>query len=160
MATIYDNYTEDEVRESAGFILGFKEKMDDALAGVGQLTTFNQLGFQGVPDKPDGWYFPKNENDPAIILEAKASNIDLKEKQIDELKKNCTIAMTKYKNVVGILYNGHEIKVYRNNNEIETVQELQNKEYYLGLFSSNKIDKEKIYSLTAKINNYLEEQNK
>lgn len=155
MATIYDNYTEDEVRESAGFILGFKEKMDDALAGVGQLTTFNRLGFQGVPDKPDGWYFPKNENDPAIILEAKASNIDLKEKQIDELKKNCTIAMTKYKNVVGILYNGHEIKVYRNNNEIETVQELQNKEYYLGLFSSNKIDKEKIYSLTAKINNCL-----
>lgn len=155
MATIYDNYTEDEVRESAGFTLGFKEKIDNAITGVGQLTTFNQLGFQGVPDKPDGWYFPKNTNDPAIILEAKASNIELKEKQIYEIKKNCTIAMSKYKNVVGILYNGHEIKVYRNNNEIETVQELQNKEYYLGLFSSNKIDKEKIYSLTAKINNCL-----
>lgn len=155
MIANYSYFTEDEVRESAGFILGFKEKVDNTITGVGQLTTFNQLGFPGIPDKPDGWYFPKNVNDPAIILEAKSTSIELREKQIEELKKNCSIAMTKYKNVVGILYNGHEIKVFRNNNEIETVPELQNKEYYLGLFSNNKIDKEKIYSLTARINNCL-----
>lgn len=149
------NYTEDEIREMAGFILGFKEEIKNAKAGVGQLTTFNQLGFKGVNDKPDGWYLPDNTNDPAIILEAKSSLVELKDKQVEEIKKNCTITLTKYKNVIGILYNGYDIRVFRNNNEIETVAELQNKEYYLGLFSNKKIDKEKIYSLTAKINNCL-----
>lgn len=149
------NYTEDEIREMAGYILGFKEEIKNVKAGVGQLTTFNQLGFKGVNDKPDGWYLPDNTNDPAIILEAKSSLVELKDKQIEEIKKNCTIALTKYKNVIGILYNGFDIKVYRNNNEIETTNELQNKEYYIGLLNKNKIDKDKIYSLTAKINNCL-----
>lgn len=149
------NYTEDEIRKMAGYILGFKEEIKNVKAGVGQLTTFNQLGFKGVNDKPDGWYLPDNTNDPAIILEAKSSLVELKDKQIEEIKKNCTIALTKYKNVIGILYNGFDIKVYRNNNEIETTNELQNKEYYIGLLNKNKIDKDKIYSLTAKINNCL-----
>lgn len=149
------NYTEDEIREMAGYILGFKEEIKNVKAGVGQLTTFNQLGFKGVNDKPDGWYLPDNTNDPAIILEAKSSLVELKDKQIEEIKKNCTIALTKYKNVIGILYNGFDIKVYRNNNEIETTNELQNKEYYIGLLNKNKINKDKIYSLTAKINNCL-----
>lgn len=149
------NYTEDEIREMAGYILGFKEEIKNVKAGVGQLTTFNQLGFKGVNDKPDGWYLPDNTNDPAIILEAKSSLVELKDKQVEEIKKNCTIALTKYKNVIGILYNGFDIKVYRNNNEIETTSELQNKEYYIGLLNKNKIDKDKIYSLTAKINNCL-----
>ena len=149
------NYTEDEIREMAGYILGFKEKIKNVKAGVGQLTTFNQLGFKGINDKPDGWYLPDNANDTAIILEAKSSLVELKDKQVEEIKKNCTIALTKYKNVIGILYNGYDIKVYRNNNEIETTNELQNKEYYIGLINKNKIDKDKIYSLTAKINNCL-----
>lgn len=149
------NYTEDEIREMAGYILGFKEEIKNVKAGVGQLTTFNQLGFKGINDKPDGWYLPDNTNDPAIILEAKSSLVKLKDKQVEEIKKNCTIALTKYKNVIGILYNGYDIKVYRNNNEIETTNELQNKEYYIGLLNKNKIDKDKIYSLTAKINNCL-----
>ena len=149
------NYTEDEIREMACYIIGFKEEIKNVKAGVGQLTTFNQLGFKGVNDKPDGWYLPDNTNDPAIILEAKSSLVELKDKQVEEIKKNCTIALTKYKNVIGILYNGFDIKVYRNNNEIETTNELQNKEYYIGLLNKNKIDKDKIYSLTAKINNCL-----
>ena len=37
--------------------------------GVGQLTTFNQLGFTGVADKPDGWYLPDNHADTAVVLE-------------------------------------------------------------------------------------------
>lgn len=155
MADILNNYTEDEIRETAGFILGFKEQIKNVKTGVGQLTTFNQLGFKGINDKPDGWYLPDNTNDPAIILEVKSSLVELKDKQVEEIKKNCTIALTKYKNVIGILYNGYDIKVYRNNNEIETTNELQNKEYYIGLLNKNKIDKDKIYSLTAKINNCL-----
>ena len=48
--------TEDEVRDSAKKILGFDNLSDGVRADVGQLTTFNELGFKGVSDKPDGWY--------------------------------------------------------------------------------------------------------
>jgi len=151
----YGTYTEDEIRESAGFILGFDEKSKDFICGVGQLTTFNQLGFKGIVDKPDGWLLPENPNDVAIILEAKASPVELKDKQVNELKKNCSIVLQKYNKVIGILYNGYEIRVFKNNKEINTVDSLQNKEYYLSLFKENKIDKELIYSLTKKINDCL-----
>ena len=56
------NLTEDAVRDLARDILGLVDS-DAARAGVGQLTTFNQLGFAGVADKPDGWYLPKNKAD-------------------------------------------------------------------------------------------------
>ena len=79
--------TEDEVRDKAREILGFSDN-DNVRSGVGQLTTFNQLGFVGVADKPDGWYLPKNHTEVAIILETKASNIVLGNKQVDELIKN------------------------------------------------------------------------
>ena len=62
--------TEDAVRDKARDILGFKDK-DGVRSGVGQLTTFNQLGFAGVADKPDGWYLPDNHADTAIVLETK-----------------------------------------------------------------------------------------
>ena len=62
--------TEDVVRDNAGKILGF-ENEKGIQSGVGQLTTFNQLGFRGVNDKPDGWYLPDNFEDTAIILETK-----------------------------------------------------------------------------------------
>ena len=151
----YNVFTEDEISECAGFILGFNNKTDNVIMGVGQLTTFNQLGFKGILDKPDGWYLPKNNNDPAIILEVKSSTTNLNERHVSELKKNCSIVLQKYNKVIGILYNGFDIKVFKNNEEIVTVDSLQNKEYYLGMFKENKIDKELIYSLTKKINNCL-----
>lgn len=61
------NLTEDAVRDLARDILGLVDS-DVARAGVGQLTTFNQLGFAGVADKPDGWYLP-SEPDWAYIDE-------------------------------------------------------------------------------------------
>ena len=51
------NMTEDAVRDLAREALGLVDS-EIARAGVGQLTTFNQLGFPGVADKPDGWYLP------------------------------------------------------------------------------------------------------
>ena len=145
--------TEDEVRDKAKKILGL-ENTDDVLSGVGQLTTFNQLGFKKKLDKPDGWYLPKNKEKVAIILETKSeiTNID---NYVDEIIKNCKIALTKYKKVIGILYNGKNIKIFKNNEEINNNLELQNKEYYLALFSQNKIDKQYIYNLTKKINDCL-----
>ena len=46
--------TEDKVRDKARNILGLNESLKGAKADVGQLTTFNQLGFPGISDKPDG----------------------------------------------------------------------------------------------------------
>ena len=50
-----DIITEDVVRDKAKVILGFDAKEDGVLQGTGQITTFNQLGFKGNNNKPDGW---------------------------------------------------------------------------------------------------------
>ena len=60
--------TEDQVRNRAKEILGFCDT-ETAKSDVGQLTSFNQLGFNGVKDRPDGWYLPNEKSFPAIILE-------------------------------------------------------------------------------------------
>ena len=147
--------TEDVVRDEARKILELKDT-EDVKADVGQLTTFNQLGFQGVLDRPDGWYLPNNTNQVALVLETKASTIVLGQKQIDELLKNVRIVETKYSKVIGILYNGIETKVFKGEEELtQCPKELQNTNYYLSLYSVDKIDKNRIYDLTAKINNCL-----
>lgn len=64
--------TEDEVRDSAKLVLGFDKTEDGVQQGTGQITTFNQLGFRGCNDKPDGWYLPDDASKPAIILETKS----------------------------------------------------------------------------------------
>lgn len=148
--------TEDEVRNSAKKILGFDNLSDGVRADVGQLTTFNELGFKGVSDKPDGWYLSENLNDPALIFEFKKSDTDIsKQKCIDELLKNINIVLTKYNKVAGILYNGNETIVYKNLERTDAPRELQNKDFYLALFKENKIDKQKIYNLTKQINDNL-----
>ena len=148
--------TEDEVRDEAKYTLGFNEKEKDIEQGTGQLTTFNQLGFKGISDKPDGWYLPKNHAMPAIILETKSENENIKlQKWADELIKNCNIVLTKYDKVIGILWNGIETRVFKNNEEVDVITPLQNKEYYLSLFQTDSIDKQMIYSLTKKINDCL-----
>ena len=40
----------------------------------------------------------------------------------------------------------------KNNERIESINELQNKDFYLALYNQNKIDKQQIYNLTKKIN--------
>lgn len=64
------NYTEDQVRDIARLKLHLEET-ESAKAGVGQLTSFNQLGFRGVKDRPDGWYLPNETHYPALVLEVK-----------------------------------------------------------------------------------------
>lgn len=149
--------TEDEVRDTAKGILGFDKKENGIQQGTGQITTFNQLGFKGNINKPDGWYLSDDVAFPAIILETKSSQEDISlKKWVDELVKNCNVVLTNYKQVVGILYNGVDIRVFLNNIELEEVSsELQNKEYYFSLCSKNTIDKQRIYSLTKKINDCL-----
>ena len=153
------NQTEDQVRDLAKEELGFTHITKKAKFGVGQLTTFNQLDpkFKGIPDKPDGWYFPDNTNDVAVILECKASDKILnKQEFIDELLKNIKITNKKYKKVVGILYNGENSIVYKNNNLFSTDNSaLKNIDYYLHLFDIDNIDKQLIYTLTKRINDSL-----
>jgi type I restriction enzyme M protein len=150
------NLTEDAVRDIARDILGFKNK-DGVRSDVGQLTTFNQLGFKGVADKPDGWYLPDNKADVALVLETKASKISLGKAQVEEVLKNVRIIQKQYANVVGILYNGDDTRVFKGEDEYKAQgsNTLHNAEYYLSLFKRDSIDKERIYQLTAKINNGL-----
>lgn len=152
--------TEDQVRDKARDILGLADK-EGVQAGVGQITTFNQLGFTGVLDKPDGWYLPENPMETAVILETKAENTPLGDKQISELLKNIEIVESKYKNVIGILYNGEKTKVYKGSDKESGeyldsgTGTLQNIEYYTSLYVIENVDKEYIYDITAKINNCL-----
>lgn len=120
-----ENMTEDEVRDKAREILSWDSI--GVTAGVGQLTTFNQLGFKGKLDKPDGWYLPSNKADTAIVLETKASKISLGTSQVKELLKNIRIMNAKYEHVVGILYNGNPpgySKMARNTKEMEAASSI------------------------------------
>ena len=149
--------TEDQVRYDANKILGLVDT-ETAKAGVGQITSFGKLlGIkgEGANNKPDGWYLPNETSFPAIIVEFKGEDKDLKQAHIDELLKNCRIAHVKYKNIIGILYNGIDILVYKNEEIVPGEKELLNKEHYLGLFAQNTIDKQKIYNLTKRINDSL-----
>lgn len=162
--------TEDKVRDAAKIILGFDEEEPGVNQGTGQTTTFNQLGFSGINDKPDGWYFPDAKERVALILETKSESEDVTNpKWIEELKKNLRIATKKYRKVVGILYNGVDVYVLKlkltshknseNWSEVENLAPaLQNKKYYLALFSDERIDKQRIYNLTKRINNCLHNQ--
>ena len=69
---------------------------------------------------------------------------------VKELIKNCNIVLKQYKHVVGILYNGQSIRVFLDNIEAEsTAPTLQDKSYYLTLFTKNTIDKQQIYSIDS-----------
>ena len=137
--------TEDEVRNETGRILGLDQKEQNVQQGTGQITTFNQLGFSGTMDKPDGWYLPNNHENTAIIIETKAEAVSIDTKKcVEEIKKNCAIAMQKYPHVVGVLTNGKDTRVYMNNNPVDAPKELQSKQYYIDMFKKTNIDKEKI----------------
>ena len=162
--------TEDQVRNEAGITIGFIDtngnnvETTDYISGVGQLTTFIQLGtklgttdFAGISDKPDGWYLPFNQNGVAIVLETKSEKEDLlKKKWEKELVKNIEILQKHYSKVVGILYNGKDSRVFLNLQEVPSpASTLQRLEYYTRLFIPETIDKGRIYDLTKKINNCL-----
>lgn len=149
--------TEDEVRDNSKLVLGFDDNEANVLQGTGQITTFNQLGFKGNNNKPDGWYLPDDIGSVAIILETKACPVDIHvDKWKDELLKNVQIASTKYSKVIGILYNGEDIRVFRGSEELSDVAStLQHKSYYIKLCLNEKIDKKKIFNLTKQINDCL-----
>lgn len=148
---------EDVVRDRCAKYLGFNVTEDGIQQGTGQITTFNQLGIKGNNRKPDGWYLSDNPNDVAIILETKNSDEDIElPKWIEEIKKNCTVVLNAgWTKVVGLLHNGYKTKGFFNNQPIDVPDEIQDKRYYIELVQNRVIDKEKIYTLTARINNCL-----
>lgn len=160
--------TEDEVRQKAKDILNFSDTKD-AFSDVGQLTSFNQLGkkfesnpWKGDSHKPDGWYLPKNKNAPCLLLECKSSDKNLEDTAEDEIKRNMGIALKHYSNVMGICYNGHDVLIYRNEElgskdfvEAQLAKDLQNKSYYLHVFTDKPVNVQEIYKLTKRINDDL-----
>ena len=127
--------TEDKVREKAGKILGLKDT-ETAISGVGQITSFNQLGFIGVKDRPDGWYLPNETTFPAIILEAKSEKTTFKKAHIDELLKNIAIIETKYKKNIGLLYNGNIVQIYKDGVFLQEETELKKAQEIIEYISS------------------------
>ena len=83
--------TEDEVRNEAREILGFNENEEGIKQGAGQVTTFNQLGFTGISDKPDGWYLPDDASKVAIILETKSELEDISKEMHFQLLRCCLL---------------------------------------------------------------------
>lgn len=158
---IRDGYTTDkEFVAGAKQILGFDRPEKDVQQGTGQIYTFNQLGFNCPNNnhKPDGWYLPKDTTRTAIILETKSELESLdNEKHVKELLTNIEVANSKYKNVVGILYNGLCQRIFLNKEEMTegVPRKLQPKEYYTDLFNNIHIDTQQIYLMTMKINNLL-----
>lgn len=151
--------TEDEVRDYAKKILLFDDGEKNVKQGTGQITTFKQLGFTCKLNnhKPDGWYLPDDCSKVAIILETKSEEEQLtKKKWVDELLCNIGIANSKYKKVVGVLYNGKTQRIFLNDEEyVKIPSTLQAKNYYLDLFFNQPIDTQKIYLTTMQINNLL-----
>lgn len=153
--------TEDQVRDEAKKLLGFDDGETGVQQGTGQITTFKSLGFKvGTKDKPDGWYLPDDTGKVAIVLETKAESTDISKPAPEkELLKNIAILNSKYKSVIGILYNGVDVRVFKNEEEVGGLAPtLQNKQYYIELYTNGKIDKQKIYRLTKKINDCLHTQ--
>lgn len=148
--------TEDEVRDACKLSLGLDKPESSVKQGTGQLTTFKKLGIKS-DNKPDGWYLPDNKSDVAIILETKNSEEDVGAKKwIDEIKKNCTIVINAgWNKVIGLLHNGYRTQGFLNNQPIDVPNEIQNKRYYIDLVDNRVIDKKKIYTITARINNCL-----
>lgn len=164
--------SEDNVRRKAEEITGcdfgqnttFKQiGLDDNSHEINNISNFLKEEYQ-IKDinkiKPDGWYIPKNINEPAIIFELKASNTKLdNEKIVKQIKKYMLIMATKYNKVIGILYNGLDKKIFKySKGDIfehdDGTNDLQQKNFYLSNIYKNKpIDKQKIYDCTANINN-------
>ena len=74
---------EDPIRNMAEKILGFDKEEPKIKQGTGQIYTFNQLGFTGTNNRPDGWYLPDDKSQPAIILETKAKKYNLYDKKCE-----------------------------------------------------------------------------
>lgn len=146
--------SEDIIREKGRDILGFYDS-ETAQSGVGQLTSWKKLGFKGIQGAPDGWYLPKIITLPAIVVEFKSNSTPLRKPQIEEIIKNSKILLSRYSKVIGILWNGEDIMVFKNGVQIDSLSTLQNKEYYFGLFEKNTIDQQRIYNLTKRINDLL-----
>lgn len=160
--------SEDQVRDQARNILKFHND-DRAFSDTGQLTSFNVLGknfkpnpWKGDTHKPDGWYLPKDKNMPCLLLEAKASDKDIVSTAEDEIKRNMKIALKRYPNVLGITYNGPDVKIYRNEEagssdfvEAQLAEKLQSKDYYLHVFLDKPVDTQEIYKFTRSINDDL-----
>lgn len=162
--------TEDEVRSKAAKILNFKNDKDH-VAGIGQLTTFKKISksidndpFANSNKEPDGWYFNKHDMmAPALLAEFKSEDKDLNNQSyVDEIQRNMKIVMDVYKNVLGLLYNGSDLKVFRNEKpgsqniiELRTTPSLQDHSFYENIFTDQSIDTQEIYNLTRQINDLL-----
>lgn len=138
---------------------------------TGQLTTFGMLGFTNedivniIHDplfqqtsnllalKPDGWMFA---NDCALVCEVKAESYrDFSQDEINQLFRYMKIASTKYKNVIGILYNKKHLLIYKDFLPYKHHDVLQPYPDYFALFKQDQVDVNELYNTITDINNII-----
>lgn len=85
--------------------------------------------------KPDGWYLPKDRSMPAIILETKSEKEDLSNRKwVQELFDNIKVVDAQYEKIIGILYNGQDIRVFKYYEELTKLsKQLQSRQVFLSL---------------------------
>lgn len=168
--------TEDQVRVKAKNITG---------CDFGQVTTFKTI-FSDISPleikqlnskleekyrikninnlRPDGWYLPQDKNKPAIMFELKSSDKKLNyDDLVNQLKKYMFVVTTKYKRVIGILYNGEDTRIFKYIDKTDKIieinnisKELKHKEYYIKfVYELEKVDKQMIQECTKRINDLL-----
>lgn len=171
---INKSYSEDIVeREYAAKILGL-EKVDSnkIIAGIGQrggklgssLGQIVELTKSDAAQAPDFWYFPKNTYKVAVVGETKGykpSSPDFTKSDINQIKKYLNIVSKFYNKVIGILYNGGNIIVYKYTKGVMEYEILENEknlqpiEYYCNLFDSTDIGSDFVMDKAMEINDSL-----
>lgn len=87
--------SEDVVRQEAQTVLGLVDT-PTARAGVGRLTSWVKLGFEGVKGAPDGWYLPNAPSFTALVTEFKSNTTALRPVHVEELGRNVAIVRGKF----------------------------------------------------------------
>lgn len=72
-----------------------------------------------------------------------------------QVERYSDVLRTQYDLVIGIVYDGEQVRAYHNGQSLEVPNELQPVQYYIDLLMDKPIDKERIYELTMRINNSL-----
>lgn len=171
---INKSYSEDIVeREYAAKILGL-DKVDSnkIIAGIGQrggklgssLGQIVELNKVDAAQAPDFWYFPKNTFKVAVVGETKGykpNSPDFTKSDINQIKKYLNIVSKFYNKVIGILYNGGKIMVYKYTKGVmeyellESEKFLQPIEYYINLFDNTYVGADFVMDKAREINDAL-----
>ena len=109
---------------------------------------------------PDGWYLPKKMSDVACVFEFKSEDNGIDDVVRNQVFNDMQVLLTKYAKVCGVVWDGRHVEVYTQHSGsdrtfVEDEVSLEPIDHYLRLFEVTSVDRQKVYQLTASINNNL-----